>query len=57
MTIDPHCRIGRIRFKRHHDRLPRKDKRSIERAFRNMTKRLKAELGLIGAAQTEGMGR
>lgn len=38
-----HCEIGRIRFKHHRDRLPRKDKRAIERAFRATTAKLKAE--------------
>lgn len=44
LRVDPHCRIGRIRFKHHRDRLPRKDKRAIERAFRNTTAKLEAEV-------------
>jgi hypothetical protein len=54
-----HCEIGRIRFKHHRDRLPRKDKRAIERAFRNTTAKLKAEAEAEAArqAQIAQMGR
>lgn len=53
--LDTHCRIGRIRFKHHRDRLPRKDKKSIERAKRRTTAKLEAEVAR--QAQIAQMGR
>lgn len=61
--IDPHCRIGRIRFKSHRGREQRKDKQSIREAKRAMTAALRlivdgpAQRDLFGSMQFSDAGR
>lgn len=44
LRVDPHCRIGRIRFKRHRGREARKDKASIRAALKATTDALRASI-------------
>jgi hypothetical protein len=56
LRVDPHCRIGRIRFKRHRGREERKDKASIKDALKATTAALYASQGRPVLNRQRGAG-
>jgi ABC-type cobalamin/Fe3+-siderophores transport system ATPase subunit len=54
LRIDSHCRIGRIRFKRHRGREERKDKASIKAALNATTAALTRARDLKSIGRGEG---